>query len=178
MRLHPVWTLAALVAVVVSCRGPKAPSAAAGAFRPLGIGARVPTYGAVTLRGDTARIGPGEPVTVLNVWATWCTSCREEMRTLESLYDSFATRGVRVVAVSVDRGDDARVRRYAEREGLRFIVAHDPDELVQERFQVVGVPTTLVLDSSGTLRWQHVGNITDVAGEARAAVARLIDGAK
>ena len=176
IRFRPVPALAALVSVLASCHGSKA--SAGGAFLPLGVGDRVPTYGAVTLRGDTARIGPGEPVTVLNVWATWCTSCREEMRTLESLYDSFATRGVRVVAVSVDRGDDGRVGRYVEQERLRFTVAHDPEALVQDRFRIVAVPTTLVLDSSGTLRWQHVGNITDVEGQARAAVALLTVGAK
>jgi len=70
-------------------------------------------------------------VTALNVWATWCTSCRDEMGDLKVLHQEFAPRGVRVVGVSVDLGDVARVRRFAARESLTFIVAHDPARGVQ-----------------------------------------------
>ena len=42
------------------------------AFRPIAVGEAVPEFTVRTLAGDSARIAPGEPVTLLNVWATWC----------------------------------------------------------------------------------------------------------
>lgn len=147
-----------------------------GSFQPLELGDQVPLYAIATLRGDTARVGSGEPVTVLNVWATWCTSCREEMETLDSLYDEFARRGVRVLAVSVDRGGDAVVRRYAEHLGLRMSVAHDAEGVVQDRFRILGVPTTFIIDSTGTLRWRRLGSVIGAAGEARAELKRILAG--
>ena len=157
--------LVALWAVLVAagCRRESGGRTGGGAFQPLQLGDVVARYAVTTLAGNTARIAPGEPVTLLNVWATWCTSCREEMATLQSLHDEFARRGVRVLAVSVDGGgSDERVRRYVEAQHLTFPVAHDARGLVQERYRILGVPTTLLLDSAATLRWQHVGTISDV----------------
>ena len=108
------------------------PPGATRPFRPLVVGDRAPAYAARTLAGDSVRVGAGTPV-LLNVWATWCTSCREEMADLAALDREYAPRGVRVLAVSVDAGDGTRVRRFAEAEQLPFAVAHDPAGVVQKR---------------------------------------------
>ena len=44
-------------------------------FQPLSVGASVPAYAAVSLAGDTVRVGGSEATTILNVWATWCVAC-------------------------------------------------------------------------------------------------------
>src|SRR4051812_24297157 len=75
------------------------------AFQPLAIGGTVPQYAAATLVGDTVHIGGTEQPTVLNVWATWCVACQEEMAALDSLSREFQSRGVRVIGVSVDEGE-------------------------------------------------------------------------
>jgi len=144
------------------------------AFRPLAVGDLVPAYAVATLAGDSARVAPGEPVTLLNVWATWCTSCREEMATLQALHDEFARRGVRVLAVSVDGGSDAGVRSYVSEQHFTFPVGHDPQGQIEETFRIVGVPTTLLIDAGAALRWEHIGPITGVASEARSALAHAL----
>ena len=170
-RLARAAALAAAV-IAAACRGSDA--SGRGAFHALQVGDPVPEYRTTSLTGDTARVGPGQPVTILNVWATWCTSCREEMATLEALHREFAARGLRVLAVSVDRINDDRVRQYVARQRLTFMVAHDADGLIEQRYQIVGVPTTLLMDGAGTLRWEHVGAINGIATEARAAVERSL----
>jgi peroxiredoxin len=145
------------------------------AFHPIDVAAMVPAYAATTLAGDTVRVGgaSGTP-TVLNMWATWCTSCREEMAALDSLQREFKDRGLRVVAVSVDNSNVERVRRFAASNHLATIVAHDPAATIEQSYQVVGVPTTFVIDRAGKLVWRHTGNITDVLADAEAAVAGAV----
>ncbi len=158
-----------------------APAAASGAppapeaFRPVGVGDAAPAYAARTLAGAEARVGErGAPVTLLNVWATWCTSCREEMGDLAALHREFGARGLRVLAVSVDEGPEAKVRRFAERERLPFAVAHDPGGRVQSLYGVVGVPETYLVGGDGRVLWKRAGNVHGVLGEARAAVGAAL----
>lgn len=146
----------------------------AGAFHPLDVGGAVPAYAAPTLSGDTVRVGGVEPPTVLNVWATWCTSCQEEMDALDSLEHDYAPRGVRVVAVSIDNGSVERVRRFAESSKLQMIVAHDPANSISQSYAVMGVPTTFIIGSDGKLLWRHTGNITSVLADARGALTKAL----
>ena len=150
-------------------------AAAAGAFRPLAVGDTVPTYATLTLAGDTARVaGAARTATLVNVWATWCTACREEMADLEALHREFAARGLTVLAVSVDEGDGRRVRRFVERERLTFAVAHDPEGRIQSLYGTVGVPETYLVGPDGRLVWRRAGNIHGALGEARQAIARTL----
>jgi Peroxiredoxin len=168
-------TLIALLTIGAGCKAaPK--DAGSAAFHPLDVGAPVPAYTALTLTGDTVHVGGSGAPMVVNVWATWCTSCREEMTALDSLNHEFGARGLRVIGVSVDEGDVAKVKRYAESNHLGFTVAHDPAGDIQRSYQVMGVPTTFVIGKDGTLRWRHTGNISDIMGEVRGAVEKAVLG--
>ena len=162
------------VLIVASACSSKEPRSASAAFRPLEVGAQVPAYATLSLAGDTVTIGATGSPTVLNVWATWCESCREEMEALDSLKTEFGSRGARVIGVSVDLGDVEKVRRFAESNHLGFIVAHDPAGEIQKSYQVVGVPTTFVISGDGHLLWKHTGNIADNFAEARSAVMKAV----
>ncbi|HEY4129609.1 MAG TPA: TlpA disulfide reductase family protein [Gemmatimonadaceae bacterium] len=148
------------------------------AFRALDVGTAVPTYAAQTITGDTVRVGGVEPPTVLNVWATWCVSCQEEMAALDSLKHRFASQGVRVIAVSVDKTDIDRIRRFAETNHLDMTVAHDPSASINQTFQVVGVPSTFVIGPDGKLIWRRTGNIIDVMPDVINAVQKSLGNAK
>jgi len=143
-------------------------------FHPLSVGASVPAYAALTLAGDTVRVGGSEAPTILNVWATWCVACQEEMAALDSLSREFKSRGVRVIGVSVDEGETERVRRFATTNHLGFTIAHDPTAAIEQSYQVVGVPTTFVIGGDGKLLWKRTGNIVDVLGDVRGVVERAL----
>lgn len=145
------------------------------AFQPLSIGAAAPAYAAATLAGDTVRVGGKEEPTILNVWATWCAACQEEMAALDSLAREFKSRGVRVIGVSVDEGEPERVRRFAASNHLGFTIAHDPSAGIEQSYQLVGVPTTFVIGRDGKLLWKRTGNIVGVLGEVRAAVEKSVE---
>ena len=177
--------LAALVLAGCGSRGSE-PKAAAGAspagtpsadaFRPLAVGDRVPTLALRTLAGDSLRVEAGGPVTLVNVWATWCSSCREEMADLEALHRDFGPRGLRVVAVSVDDGDGTRVRRFVARQRLTMRVAHDPAQQVQALYQVMAVPETYLMGRDGRLLWRQTGGLHGAPEVARSAVTKALEG--
>jgi thiol-disulfide isomerase/thioredoxin len=125
------------------------------------IGQPVPAYGAVTLDGDSVSLTHVRgSVTLLNVWATWCHPCREEIPVLQALHERYAARGFEVVGVSVDgRGEEATIREFARDFGMTYDLWHDPEERVQSTFLAVGVPATFLIDRGGVLRWRHVGPI-------------------
>jgi peroxiredoxin len=132
-------------------------------------------YRATTLSGAAAEVGgPGRPLTLLNVWATWCTSCREEMQDIATIHRDYALRGLNVVAVSVDAGSATLVRRFVERESLTFPVVHDGAGAIQRQYGVVGVPTSYLIGVDGRVLWQQVGGIHGTLPKVRTEIEKAL----
>jgi thiol-disulfide isomerase/thioredoxin len=86
---------AALAVAVIGCARERP--------QPVQIGQPAPRYAATTLAGDSASIGGlAGKVVLLNIWATWCHPCREEIPYLETLYEKHRADGFDIVGVSVD----------------------------------------------------------------------------
>jgi cytochrome c-type biogenesis protein len=143
-----------LIAMLLACGGDR------DVGRPE-IGQPAPDYRAVTLDGDSVSLARSRGrVTLLNVWATWCHPCREEIPVLQALHERFQPRGFDLIGVSVDgRGEEATIREFARDFGMTYDLWHDPEERVQSTFLAVGVPATFLIDRDGVLRWRHVGPI-------------------
>jgi cytochrome c biogenesis protein CcmG, thiol:disulfide interchange protein DsbE len=125
------------------------------------VGRSAPEYGATTLDGEAVRLADlrGQ-VVLLNVWATWCAPCREEIPALQALADRHAREGLEVVGVSVDgRNEVQNIRRFAEQIDMRYTIWHDPEDAVGLRFRTVGVPTTFLIDREGVIAWRHMGPV-------------------
>jgi len=95
-------------------------------------------------------------VVVLNYWATWCPPCIEEMPSLEKLHEALASRGLAVVAVSVDeRFSD--IERFVDERNLTFTVLHDDGMKVSRSYKTFKYPETYIIDRSGRLKSKVVG---------------------
>lgn len=142
---------------------------------PLGVGESAPRFAVKSLGGDSLVVGDTTPaITLLNVWATWCTSCREEFAELERLRGAFTSKGLRVMAISVDQGSDVKVRRFVAAQGSTFPVAHDADSRITSLYGVSGLPTSYLLSGNGTVLWRAIGDFRlDSAGLA-AAIDRAL----
>ncbi len=87
----------------------------------------------------------GHPV-LLNVWATWCDPCREEMPSIERLHRDYHPRGLRIVAVSIDdAGNEELIREFAKNHDLTFDILHDPKSDIMPQYRVLGVPQTFLI---------------------------------
>jgi len=125
------------------------------------IGKPAPRYAATTLTGDSISTSAlAGKVVLLNIWATWCAPCREEIPYLQSLYDTHRARGLEIVGVSVDaRGAEASIRDFAAEFRMSYPIWRDPDERVQSTFLALGVPASYLIDRRGVLRWRRLGTI-------------------
>src|SRR5579875_2465573 len=97
-------------------------------------------------------------VVFLNIWATWCGPCREEMPSMETLYDEFRNnQDFVMLAVSQDTKGRVVVAPYVEKNGYHFKVLLDPENKVGEAYDVSGVPETFIIDRQGRIVAHHMG---------------------
>lgn len=97
-------------------------------------------------------------VVLLNVWATWCAPCRKEMPALDRLQQALGGPDFQVIALSIDNGGPAVVRRFYDEIGIRALDLYvDPTTEATGKLRTVGIPTTLLLDREGQERWRKTG---------------------
>lgn len=114
-------------------------------------------------------------VILLNIWATWCGPCREEMPAIERLHRAFGPRGLKVLAVSIDgKGDEGAIRSFVSEYGLTFAILHDPEGDIQRIYRTTGVPETFVIARDGTIRKKTIGAADWSSEGNRALVAQLL----
>jgi thiol-disulfide isomerase/thioredoxin len=150
-----VWTLLALVGM----------SSRHAAAQSIGVepGELAPPFALAGLDGGQVTLAEfrGRPV-VINFWATWCRPCRVEMPMLIGAWQE--NRGPKLEIVAVNLSDQERrkdVRRFVEHLKLPFYVALDERGRVRERYGLVSLPTTVFVDSAGTVRGVHAGPLSE-----------------
>lgn len=155
-----------LVAVLLALAACDAPPAGE-------VGAPAPAYRARTVDGDTVSLASLRGRTVLlNVWATWCHPCREELPVLQRLHEANEARGLTIVGVSVDAlGAGEGITEFASRYGVTYPLWHDPDNTVSTIFQGIGVPLSVLIGPDGTVLWKHLGPVRDNDPALAAALA-------
>jgi thiol-disulfide isomerase/thioredoxin len=91
---------------------------------------------------------------LLNLWATWCLPCREEMPALDSLQSQLGDADFEVVAVSIDTARLERRRTFLEETGIKSLAFYadptaDSFQTLKRAGKALGLPTTILIDSSG-----------------------------
>ncbi len=125
---------------------------------PLRIGDVPPPVSVADLGGRPLRI-PDDvrgKVVILHFWASGCSSCREEMPAMESLYAKYGKRGLVILAVNVGQRKEA-VRTFVNGLKMTYPILLDPDKMAARVYDVVSVPRTFILDRSGFIRYKIVG---------------------
>jgi peroxiredoxin len=142
-------------------------------------GGPAPQFSAVTLdsipRARTLADFRGSPI-LLNVWATWCDPCREEMPSMQRLFDAYKDRGLRIVAVSVDdRGNEGLIREFVAEHHLTFDILQQGASDMMTTYQVRGVPQTFLISRTGELvATRFVADWS--SAESRQIIDRLLAG--
>jgi thiol-disulfide isomerase/thioredoxin len=89
-------------------------------------------------------------VILLNIWATWCVPCRQEMPALDRLQARLGGEDFRVIALSIDRKGVEAVKGFYREVGVEKLAIYvDPSGRVSRRLAIPGVPTTLLIDREG-----------------------------
>lgn len=96
-------------------------------------------------------------VIFLNFWATWCGPCKEEMPSMEALYQQFKNRNFIFLSISVDYEGSKPVREYIQKNGYTFPVLVDQKSETLDIFEVTRIPTTFFIDKQGKLLEKAIG---------------------
>jgi peroxiredoxin len=97
-------------------------------------------------------------VILINFWATWCTPCVREMPSLQKLADTYGPKGLAVIGVSLDDDPEKVLEPFRKKHEIRFPTYIDPKGELADRFNVSGLPLTLVVDSSRKLLLEQTGD--------------------
>ena len=112
-------------------------------------------------------------VVLLNFWATWCVPCREEMPAMERLYQRFRSRGLVILAVSVDKAD-AAVGPFVTELRLTYPIGLDPTMTVAKQYGVRGLPATFLITRTGMLAARALGPRDWDSSPAHAVIETLL----
>jgi cytochrome c biogenesis protein CcmG, thiol:disulfide interchange protein DsbE len=127
----------------------------------------------------------GHPVTLsemhgkvifLNIWATWCGPCLEEMPSMETLYEQFKDHSdFAILAVSQDRKGRDVVLPFVTKNGFRFPILLDPENKLTDLYDISGVPETFIIDRKGRIVAHHMGAFDWSRDDVKEALRELLD---
>ncbi len=146
---------------------------------PVGRGGVAPGFSLPEL-GGAATIDLADTrgqVVLLNFWATWCEPCRDEMPSMERLYQGLRGRDFEMLAISVDE-DPALVDAFRTELGITFPILLDPNQKISKLYQTMGFPESLLVDRDGFLVERYVGPRDWDHPSYAERIVRLLEGAK
>ena len=154
--------------------------------QPVAAGFRAPDFAVADEQGETVTMATyAGKVVLLNVWATWCGPCREEMPSMQRLYDRFSREDFEIAAISVDalpdRTDDqgnpgGDPLAFARELGLTFPVLLDPAGEIQRIYGASRVPESFLIGRDGVI-YKKVAGLTDWNSPTNVElVRRLVEG--
>lgn len=111
-------------------------------------------------------------VVLLDFWASWCEPCRHSFPWLNEMQAKYGDRLV-IIGVNVDR-ERAEANRFLAQVPAGFQVIYDPAGELASKYQVMGMPSSYVFDTSGTLVDTHIGFRKALRAEREAQLRKLL----
>ncbi len=119
--------------------------------------AAAPDFALKSASGENLRLSElrGE-VVMINFWASWCGPCRQEMPLLDELYRQYSPMGFTILGVNVEE-DSSKARQMLKDIPVDFPVVFDNKSTVSKLYDVVAMPSTVLVDRDGNIRYLHRG---------------------
>ena len=95
-------------------------------------------------------------VIYLDFWASWCGPCRQSFTWMEIMKSTYEVQGLEIVAVNLDR-DRGDADKFLKQFHPTFDVHFDPNGELAELYKVQGMPSSVLIDRHGVMRFMHVG---------------------
>ncbi|BFM17725.1 TlpA disulfide reductase family protein [Maricurvus nonylphenolicus] len=112
-------------------------------------------------------------VVMINFWASWCGPCRQEMPELDKLHQRYQDAGFTVLGVNVET-DTKAANKLLKKIPVTFPVLYDTESTASKLFDVDAMPTTLLVDRNGQLRYLHRGYKPGYEDKYRQQIKELI----
>jgi cytochrome c biogenesis protein CcmG/thiol:disulfide interchange protein DsbE len=113
------------------------------------VGDSAPDFSITADNGQTVSASSfGGKLLVLNFWATYCPPCIEELPSLDQFQRQFASSGVVVLGVSIDK-DEKAYKRFLSRVNVSFMTARDPESKINAEYGTLKIPESYIINSEG-----------------------------
>jgi peroxiredoxin len=112
-------------------------------------------------------------VVMVNFWATWCGPCQQEMPLLDQMYKKYKPAGFALIGVNVDKEAPA-VKELLARKPVSFPVLLDPANAVSKAYHVDEMPSSVIIDRNGEIRYVHRGYKPGDENEYQDRIRQLI----
>ena len=116
------------------------------------------------LRGD---------VVMINFWASWCAPCRQEMPLLEEMYKKYSDLGFVLLGVNVEE-DSSKAVELLRDVPVSFPILYDNKNEVTKLYKVVAMPSTVMVDRDGNMRYLHRGYLPGYEAEYVKQIKELV----
>ncbi len=110
-------------------------------------------------------------VVYLDFWASWCTPCRKSFPWMNELQARYGDKGLKIIAINLDKSR-AESQAFLDATGPEFTIAFDPQGNTAEQYQVMGMPSSYLIDRKGMLHSSHIG----FRDKDKAALEQQIEG--
>lgn len=110
-----------------------------------------PDFSLKDLNGNTVRLSTqkGNPV-ILFFGTTWCPACRQEIPAIKNIHEKYSRQGLRLYYIDINETAE-RVKRFANQNALPYTILMDSDGGVAGRYNIIGVPTFILIDKEGSI---------------------------
>jgi peroxiredoxin len=133
-----------------------------------------PAFTLTALTGQQAALSQYKgQVVMVNFWATWCGPCQQEMPLLDQMYKKYKPAGFTLIGVNVDK-DAPPVKELMARKPVSFPVLLDPANQVSKAYHVDEMPSSVIIDRKGEIRYIHRGYRPGDENEYQDRIRQLI----
>jgi DsbE subfamily thiol:disulfide oxidoreductase len=112
-------------------------------------------------------------VVLLNFWASWCGPCRQEMPILDDIHKQYSSLGFSVLGVNLD-AKSSKAINYLKDTPVTFPVLYDPKGDVSGTYGVQAMPSTVIIDKDGNVRFLHEGYKSGYEDDYRKQIKKLL----
>jgi peroxiredoxin len=112
-------------------------------------------------------------VVMINFWASWCGPCRQEMPLLDSIYKQYKDMGFTLLGVNVEPHASS-ANAWLKKTPVSYPILYDPNSQVSQLYQVQAMPTTVIVDRKGIVRFVHNGYLPGDENQYMNSIRALI----
>lgn len=140
------------------------------------VGSKAPDISAADINGNTIKLSDlGGKVILIDFWASWCVPCKKSMPHLIETYNRLKDSNFTVIAVNLDT-DKEKIFEFQKNNELEipFAIIFDKNSKLPSIYNVEGMPTTVIIDKQGTIRYKEVGYDNEIKEKIDKTINKLL----
>jgi thiol-disulfide isomerase/thioredoxin len=134
---------------------------------------QVPNFKIPTNSGSASLRDLRGRVVYLDFWASWCTPCRRSFPWMNEMKAKYGNRGLEIVSVNLDK-ERKLAEMFLREVPAHFTVIYDPAGDLATRYELVGMPTSFLIDRQGRMRHRHIGFVIKKQNVYEDEIERLL----